>query len=130
MLIVFPFTNLLPDKSALGSSIARLTGGTDEILAQLNPAGADPAPYPRRASIHHRIRRHIAGDHASGTDETVLTQGNPAHDSGVGADGRSFFYQGSLILVLSLHKGPWVDHVGKYAGRTAEYIVLDRKSVV
>jgi hypothetical protein len=45
-------------------------------------------------------------------------------------DGRAFFHKGLPVFVLSLDKGPGIDHVGKNTGGTTEDVILDDYIVI
>src|SRR5579875_792002 len=46
----------------------------------------DGSHRPCRVADHDRPRRYIAGDHATGADDCSLADGDPAQNSGTGAD--------------------------------------------
>src|SRR5699024_2535848 len=62
--------------------------------------------------------------HRSGTYKGIPANVMSTDNGGVGPDAGALFHHCPAIFALPLNKCPWIDHVGKDAGRPQEHTVL------
>src|SRR5512134_1445269 len=76
------------------------------------------------------MRRHVFGHHRTRAHERVFSNGDPADNGGVGANGGSMFHQGPAKLVSTYNLGTRVPYVRENAGGPAKNAVLELDAVV
>jgi hypothetical protein len=77
------------------------------------PFVAHPAHPSSRDAGGQNVVREVAGHYGAGCHERVTTDGYPAHDGRVGADGTTLAEKRSFERVSPAHLGPWIANVGK-----------------
>lgn len=112
-----------------GDRTSRLAIALDRQI-EAEAMAAHPADVSGGIADHERIGRHIADDHRTGPDKRILSDGDAAHDGGVGAKGGAFFHQGSAKFVHAFDFTPGIKHIGEDHGGSTEYVVFEGDALV
>ncbi len=113
--------------TAVGACIACLAlQWQGYLLAKL----AHPADLFGRYADHQCVGFYIFVDHGTSADEGEFADGDPTHDSAVGAQGGAFFDQSVAVLILALDERARVVDVGEHHARTAEHSFFEGDVVV
>lgn len=91
---------------------------------------AHPAYSPRRNSRHKRKIRHVMGHYRASGNHCRAAYGIAAHDSAVGTQRGSRFYQRGLVNPMNGEMGSRRKHISKDTRRTAKDIILQTYTLI
>ncbi len=87
---------------------------------------ADPADLAGRVADDEREGFDVFGDDSTGADKRVFAKFDAADDSGVGADGGSFFDEGLLVFAAADDGAAGIDDIGEdHAGAQENVLFAD-----
>ena len=101
------------------------------MVIQHLAAGADPSGLSGRYADHERVVGHVGRDHRARADEGAAANRVAADDGGVGSDAcagpdaRRHIVRRPLGIPC-----PWRQIIGKHAGGSQKYIILDLYALV
>ena len=84
---------------------------------------AHPADGATRVTHDECIRRHIAGNYSTGTDESIRADIVSTNDRGISAYGGASPDMRLAVFVFAFHGAARVDDVGENHGRAKKHIV-------
>ena len=91
---------------------------------------AHPTDLSGRHAGHQGVRLHILGHHSTGSNEGTLAHGMAADHGAISPQGGTFADLGLGIDTMYREMGTRRRHVGEYAARAAEHIVLNLNAFV
>lgn len=89
-----------------------------------------PADLTSWHSYHERIVRHVLVDHRSSPDEGVGTDGNPAKNGAIRAEGGALFDQRGAVFMLALDERTRIVDIGEHHAWAAKNTFFQRNAIV
>ena len=124
--------NLFPDllERIPDKPVATPAAAGEVEAAKAFAALADPAYLTGRNSGHQRVVLYVSGHYRAGADKGAPADGMAAHYRAVRAERCAFAHARTRVNPVHREVRPRGVHVGEYAGRSAEYVVLQLHAFV
>src|SRR5690242_3705836 len=94
------------------------------IHRQFYPTVAHPADAPSGNTGHERVRQDVPNHGCPGGDESVVTDGDTAHDGGIRAHSGPALDQCALVFGATHHMAARIGDVGEHHRRSAKDVIF------